>query len=136
MILRDGEIIENYETDVPFESGLFFYIGSKPIHVVASLDEITKTIFMKTSKQGDKMKTTEINCPICNGKKEQGKVTFTVDLGTNLIVIRDTPVTVCSLCGEEWISDEVAENIEAVESEAKMKNCMIEVVHFSLERVA
>ena len=71
------------------------------------------------------MKRTETKCPICNGKKEQGTVTFTVDLGTN-----------CSLCGEEWISDEVAENIEAVVSEAKMKNRMIEVVNFSLERVA
>jgi len=28
------------------------------------------------------MKTTDTKCPICNGKKEQGKVTFTVDLGT------------------------------------------------------
>ncbi len=82
------------------------------------------------------MKTTETKCPICNGTKEQGKVTFTVDLGTNLIVIRETPAIVCSLCGEEWISDEVAENIEAVVSEAKMKNRMIEVVNFSLERVA
>jgi len=75
-------------------------------------------------------------CPICNGLKEQGKVTFTVDLGTNLIVIRDTPAIVCSLCGEEWISDKVAENIEAVVKEAKMKNRMIEVVNFSLEKVA
>ena len=75
-------------------------------------------------------------CPICNGLKEQGNVTFTVDLGTNLIVIRDTPAIVCSLCGEEWISDEVAENIEAVVSEAKIKNRMIEVVNFSLESVA
>ena len=82
------------------------------------------------------MKTTEKKCPICNGTKEQSKVTFTVDLGTNLIVIRDTPATVCSLCGEEWISDAVAENIEAVVSEAKMKNRMIEVVDFSLENVA
>jgi len=82
------------------------------------------------------MKPTETGCPICNGKKEQGKVTFTVDLGTNLIVIRDTPATVCSLCGEEWISDKVAENIEAVVREAKMKNRMIEVVSFSLESVA
>jgi len=48
MTLRYGEIIENYETDVPFESALFFYIGSKPIHVVASLDEVTKTIFIIT----------------------------------------------------------------------------------------
>ncbi len=47
--LRDGEIIENYETDVPFESALFFYIDSKPIHVVASLDEATKTIYIITA---------------------------------------------------------------------------------------
>ena len=82
------------------------------------------------------MKITKTKCPICNGEKEQGKVTFTVDLGTNLIVIRNTPATICSLCGEEWISDEVAENIEAVVSEAKIKNRMIEVVNFSLESVA
>jgi len=62
------------------------------------------------------MKRTETKCPICNGEKEQGKVTFTVNLGTNLIVIRDAPATICSICGEEWISDEVAENIEAVVS--------------------
>ena len=30
------------------------------------------------------MKVNEKNAPICNGKKEQGKVTFTVDLGTNI----------------------------------------------------
>ena len=64
------------------------------------------------------METADKKCPICNGKKEQGKVTF------------------CSVCGEERISDEVAENIEAVVSEAKMKNRMIEVVNFSLESVA
>jgi len=47
--LRDGEIIENYETDVPFESALFFYVDSKPIHVVASLDELTQTIYIITA---------------------------------------------------------------------------------------
>jgi YgiT-type zinc finger domain-containing protein len=82
------------------------------------------------------MNATETKCPLCNGTKEQGKVTFTVDLGTNLIVIRETPAIVCSVCGEEWISDKVAENIEAMVSEAKMKNRMIEVVNFSLESVA
>ena len=49
MTLQNGEIIESYETDVPFESALFFYIDSKPIHVVASLDEATKTIYIITA---------------------------------------------------------------------------------------
>ena len=47
--LKNGEIIERYETDVPFESALFFYIDSKPIHVVASLDEATDTIYIITA---------------------------------------------------------------------------------------
>jgi len=49
MTLKNGEIIENYETDVPFESALFFYIDSKPIHVVASLDEASNTIYIITA---------------------------------------------------------------------------------------
>jgi len=49
MTLRYGEIIENYKDDKPFESALFLYISSKPIHVVASLDEVTKTIFIITT---------------------------------------------------------------------------------------
>ena len=75
-------------------------------------------------------------CPICNGNKEEGKTTFTVDLGDNLIVIRNTPATICSVCGEEWISDDVAIDIESVVAEAKKRNRVIEVVDFSLERVA
>ncbi len=82
------------------------------------------------------MKTVKTNCPICNGKKEETTVTFTVDLGTNLIIIRETPATVCSLCGEEWISDKVAQNIELLVNDAKANNRMIEVVNFSLEDVA
>lgn len=75
-------------------------------------------------------------CPICSGTKEESTVTFTVDLGVNLVVIRNTPATVCSVCGEEWISDKVAEDIEAVVQEAQMKNRTFEVVNFSLEIAA
>lgn len=75
-------------------------------------------------------------CPICNGEKEFSTTTFTVDLGTNLIVVRNTPATVCSTCGEEWISDEVAEQLEAIVAEAKAKNRMVEVIDYNLENVA
>lgn len=47
--LRHGEIIENYEIDAPFPSALFFYINTKTIHVVASLDKETKTVFVITA---------------------------------------------------------------------------------------
>lgn len=76
------------------------------------------------------------NCPVCNGKKVASTVTFTVDDGKSLVVIRNTPATICSQCGEEWISDSVAESLEAMVFEAKAKHRMLEVVDFSLEDVA
>ncbi len=75
-------------------------------------------------------------CPICNGEKEFSTTTFTVDLGTNLIVVRNTPATVCSTCGEEWIDDAVAKQLEEIVNEAKAKNRMVEVIDFKLESVA
>jgi len=44
-----GEIIENYETDVPFSSALFFHFKTKAIHVVASLDEENKIVYVITA---------------------------------------------------------------------------------------
>ena len=75
-------------------------------------------------------------CPVCSGKKVLSTVTFTVDDGKSLIVVRNTPATVCSLCGEEWISDHVAESLENMVMEAKEKHRTIEVVDFNLENVA
>ena len=76
------------------------------------------------------------NCPICKGQKIESTTTFTVDLGKSIIVIRNIPATVCSLCGESWIDDNIAENIELLVEEAKRKNRMIEVLDFELEKVA
>ena len=76
------------------------------------------------------------NCPVCNGKKVDAIVTFTVDDGKSLVVVRNTPATVCSLCGEEWISDRIAESLEAMVSEATAKHRTLEVIYFSLEDVA
>ena len=47
--LLHGEIIESYETDVPFASALFFHSDSKTIHVVASLDEVSSTVYVVTA---------------------------------------------------------------------------------------
>lgn len=75
-------------------------------------------------------------CPVCGGEMVEGKVTFTVDDGKSLVVIRQTPATVCFQCGEEWISDEVAEGLEAIVDEAREKHRMIEVVAYEIEEAA
>jgi len=75
-------------------------------------------------------------CPVCHGKKVESTITFTVDDGKSLVIVRNTPAIVCSLCGEEWISDSVAESLEEIVLEAKAKCRTLEVIDFSLEEVA
>lgn len=67
-------------------------------------------------------------CPLCKGEKQQGKTTFTVDLGFGVVVIRDVPATVCSQCGADWISDDIAEKLETLVEEARSKHHQVEVI--------
>jgi YgiT-type zinc finger domain-containing protein len=60
-------------------------------------------------------------CPICGGRKTDGMTTFTADLKETLVVVRDVPATVCSLCGNEWFSDETAYALERIVEDAKKK---------------
>jgi len=54
------------------------------------------------------MSNTNETCPICGGKKTKGKTTFSADLGSGVVVVREVDATVCSQCGEEWIDDATA----------------------------
>ncbi|MEE4358145.1 MAG: type II toxin-antitoxin system MqsA family antitoxin [Desulfococcaceae bacterium] len=70
-------------------------------------------------------------CPLCGGRKEAGFTTFTADLKEMIVVIREVPATVCSLCGNEWLSDDVAGQIESIVQDAKDKKHLFEVTVFS-----
>jgi hypothetical protein len=49
-VLGSGERIRDYAEDRPFPSALFLgYIGDKPLHVVAALDEISRQVFIITA---------------------------------------------------------------------------------------
>ena len=69
-------------------------------------------------------------CPLCGGLKKQGTTTFTVDMEDTLVVIRNVPATICSLCGNEWLSDEVATNVERIVEEAKNIHRQVEVTQY------
>jgi len=73
-------------------------------------------------------------CPLCGGEKHEGTTTFTADLKESIVVVREVPATICSLCGNEWISDEVAKVIETIVQDAKTKKHLIEVTTY--QRVA
>jgi len=67
-------------------------------------------------------------CPLCGGGKKPGMTTFTADLGFGIVVIRNVPATVCSQCGADWISDEVAGRIETLVDQAREKRLQVEVM--------
>jgi YgiT-type zinc finger domain-containing protein len=72
-------------------------------------------------------------CPLCGGIKVSDKTAFTVDLGFGVIVVRNVPATVCSLCGEEWFNDKVSEKLEKIVQNAKRKHCMVEIADWKYE---
>ena len=78
------------------------------------------------------MKTnTSQTCPVCGGTRGPGLTTFSVELGFGVLVVRHVPATVCTQCGADWISDDVAAQLEDRVSAAREKHAEVEVVAFA-----
>jgi hypothetical protein len=45
-----------------------------------------------------------------------------------LVVVRNVPATVCRQCGEAWILDSVATDLEGIVSQADAKRSQLEVI--------
>ena len=73
------------------------------------------------------MSDTNQLCPICGGKKSKGKTTFSADLGSGIVVVRDVKATICSQCGEEWIDDATARQLEQIANDARARRLQVEV---------
>ncbi len=79
------------------------------------------------------MKPINNQCPLCKGTVEKGKTTFTVDLGTCVVLIREVPANVCNLCGTDWIEDSIAEKLEQRVESAKRNYQTIAISHWQSE---
>lgn len=66
-------------------------------------------------------------CPRCGGHKQSGMTTFTADLGSGVVVVRDVRAMVCSQCGEEWIDDATAKQLEQIVNDARTRRLQVEV---------
>jgi len=67
------------------------------------------------------------HCPLCGGAKAQGKTTFSADLGSGVVVVRDVRALICSQCGEEWIDDATARELEKIVNDARARKLQVEV---------
>ena len=80
------------------------------------------------------MKEQMNTCPICHGgNKRHGTTIFTVDLGDGVVVVRDVPAQVCDRCGSDWIDDVVAERLEQIVEQARIKRPMVEIASWHTE---
>jgi YgiT-type zinc finger domain-containing protein len=70
-------------------------------------------------------------CPVCRGHKEYSTTTFTVELGTGVIVVRHVPAIICNQCGLEWIDDSVAATLEKTVNNVRINGSIVEVKEFS-----
>ena len=70
-------------------------------------------------------------CLLCGGTKKPGKTIFTVDLGFSIVVVRNVPATVCSLCGTDWIDDTMASKLEDIVNDARKKWHLVEITSLS-----
>jgi YgiT-type zinc finger domain-containing protein len=69
-------------------------------------------------------------CPLCGGKRTSGSTTFTVELGFGVVVIRHVPAQVCDQCGETWLDDPVAAELEEIVSRARAKRSVVDVTEW------
>ena len=73
------------------------------------------------------MSTTNETCPLCGGKKIKGKTTFSADLDSGVLVVRQVEATICSQCGQEWIDDTTARRLEQIVNDARARQLQVEV---------
>lgn len=58
-------------------------------------------------------------CPSCGGGINSEKTTFTLDFESSILIVRDVPTFVCSICGDKWYSDPVSERLDEYIAEAR-----------------
>ena len=73
------------------------------------------------------MSSTDQTCPLCGGKKTKRTTTFSADLGSGVVVVRQVEATICSQCGEEWIDDATARQLEQIVNDARARRLEVEV---------
>jgi YgiT-type zinc finger domain-containing protein len=69
-------------------------------------------------------------CPLCGGKRTTGSTTVTVELGVGVVVVRHVPAQVCDQCGETWLSDPVAAQLEEIVAQARAKQSIVDVTEW------
>ena len=69
-------------------------------------------------------------CPSCGGQTQLDKTTYTVDLGSGIVVVRRIPAAICTRCGDEWLADVTVQELEGIVEDAKKRKSQAEIVDY------
>lgn len=72
-----------------------------------------------------------MQCAICKGDIKKDKVNFPIELEKSFILVRDVPALVCRQCGEYFLKDDVAADLEKIAEKARDSNVEIEVLRYA-----
>ena len=73
-----------------------------------------------------------MKCAICRGAAlRPGKATVTLTRGATLVVIKDTPASICSDCGEYYLTEEVTARVMTQAENAVARQAEVEIVRYA-----
>lgn len=65
---------------------------------------------------------------MCSGQVQPGTTTFSIDLQSGVVVVRNVPAHICQQCGEEWLDDEQSVKLEKIVARAREENFQFEMI--------
>ena len=119
--LDENEIIQEMKRTLAVK---YFKERKLSIGQSAELAEMTEEDFIKhLGSQNisifniddlDELKKELGSCSVCKGNLEKGNVNHIVDLDNLIIIIKNIPANVCKQCGEYYLEQNVALEIEKI----------------------
>ena len=69
-------------------------------------------------------------CTFCKASTEAGFSTFTVDLGTCVVVIRHVPAEICTQCGEAYYATDVMKKLYQIVDSLRSTMTEVAIVNY------
>lgn len=70
-------------------------------------------------------------CVMCKGTLNPGVVNHIVDIGSQIIIVRNVPAMVCDQCGESFYADEHMRKLEELVQNAKLQGMEIAIMDYA-----
>lgn len=78
-----------------------------------------------------------MTCFMCKGKLMEGVSSFTVDIGSCIIIVKNVPSAICGQCGEVSYRDDVALRLEQlIDTIKRMVVTEVAIINYSEETAA